>query len=199
MVVANAEAVGGNAETGHALHEAGGQPSEAAVAQRRIRLHGTQAFEVHPAVRPAQAASARSGRRCSASPAACGREGIPATDSTPACGARRCRSRVLDSQRSTIRSRSARAAATNQSRSLAISGIPPGRIGEFLDDQATQRFDVVFMAEPGSRGNADLGSIEVRLSMQGHRVTWVATRRPMKVSDGSDKLLPRTPPFGLRH
>ena len=38
VIVADAIAIGGNAEARHALHEAGGKPPEAAIAQRRVRL-----------------------------------------------------------------------------------------------------------------------------------------------------------------
>ncbi len=46
MVVADAIAVGRNGERGHALHEARGEPTQAAVAQRRVGLELAQPIEV---------------------------------------------------------------------------------------------------------------------------------------------------------
>ena len=48
VIVADAEAVRGDAEACHALHETGGQTPEPAIAQRRIWLQGAQPLEVHP-------------------------------------------------------------------------------------------------------------------------------------------------------
>ena len=91
VVVADAEAVGGDAQARHALHEAGGQPPETAIAQRRIRLQRRAAGRGPRRVRPAPAAPARSGRNCSASPAACDPAGTPATGNRPAWGSPRFR------------------------------------------------------------------------------------------------------------
>ena len=46
MIVADAVAVRGDGERGHALHEAGGEPAEAAVAQRGVGLEFAQPVEV---------------------------------------------------------------------------------------------------------------------------------------------------------
>ena len=45
-IVADAVADGGNGERRHALHEAGGEPPEAAIAERRIRLASAQFGQV---------------------------------------------------------------------------------------------------------------------------------------------------------
>jgi hypothetical protein len=42
VIVANAVAVGGNPQRRHALHETGGEPAEAAMAECRVRLNGSQ-------------------------------------------------------------------------------------------------------------------------------------------------------------
>ena len=46
VVVADAVAVGGDAEARHAFHEAGGEPAEAAIAERGVGLGRAQAVEV---------------------------------------------------------------------------------------------------------------------------------------------------------
>ena len=46
MVVADAVAVGGDAERRHALHEAGGEAAEAAIAERRVGLDLAQLVEI---------------------------------------------------------------------------------------------------------------------------------------------------------
>ena len=46
VVVADAVAVGGDAERRHALHEAGGEPAEAAIAERGVGLELAQPVEV---------------------------------------------------------------------------------------------------------------------------------------------------------
>ncbi len=47
VVVADAIAVGGHRQAGHALHETGGQAAQPAVAQRRVGLDGPQPLQVH--------------------------------------------------------------------------------------------------------------------------------------------------------
>ena len=47
VVIADAVAVGGDAEARHALHEAGREPSKTAVAERSVGLGGAQPVEVH--------------------------------------------------------------------------------------------------------------------------------------------------------
>src|SRR5437868_3133137 len=42
VIVANAVAVGGNSEGRHALHETGGEPTKAAMAEGRVRLSCSQ-------------------------------------------------------------------------------------------------------------------------------------------------------------
>ncbi len=46
VIVADAVAVGGDRERGHAFHEAGREPSEATVAERRIRLERAQRVQI---------------------------------------------------------------------------------------------------------------------------------------------------------
>ncbi len=46
MLVADAIAMRGNVEAGHAFHEACRQASEAAVAERRVRLQGNDPLQV---------------------------------------------------------------------------------------------------------------------------------------------------------
>lgn len=48
MFVADAVAMSRQPQGGHALHETGGQAAEAAVAQRRVRLHLSDALQRHP-------------------------------------------------------------------------------------------------------------------------------------------------------
>src|SRR5207248_8153900 len=46
VIVANAVAVGGNSEGGHALHKTSGEPTKAAIAQCRVRLSSSQAVQI---------------------------------------------------------------------------------------------------------------------------------------------------------
>ena len=60
MVVADAVAVGGNAEARHALHEAGGEAAEAAIAERGVGLGRAQAIEIDAEVAERRARDRRS-------------------------------------------------------------------------------------------------------------------------------------------
>ena len=90
VIVADAVAVGGDPEARHALHEAGGEPAEAAVAERRVGLGGSQPVEVHAEIAERGAEARRPGRDCTAHPPAAGRSGTPARGSRPACCPWRC-------------------------------------------------------------------------------------------------------------
>ena len=143
VVVADAVAVRGNAERGHAFHEAGGEPAEAAIAERRVRLASCAAGRDRRRARPAPRASCsvrpRLFERCRT---AGGRSGIPATGSRPRLRSRRRPARVRGIQRSTTRSRTASAVAMYQSCWFARAALAD-RIGELLDDVGPQGLDVV--------------------------------------------------------
>ena len=117
VVVADAVAVGGNAERGHALHEAGREPAEAATAQRRVGLGGAQAVEVDAEI-------AERGAELLDHPEIAEHVGEQPPDQEFERDIERLWPSALlvssaASQRWTMRSRSASAAATNQSRSVA--------------------------------------------------------------------------------
>ena len=48
----------------HALHEAGGEPAEAAIAERRVRLESAQRVEIDAELGERLAQRCRSGRDC---------------------------------------------------------------------------------------------------------------------------------------
>ena len=146
VVVADAEAVGRDAEARHALHEAGGQPPEAAIAERRVRLQRAQPIEVHAELgerlphrlgqagivqRVQQHAARQELQRQIVDPLAC-----------PAVSLARALQPAIDDP---IAQRQRR-----RHKPVAIAGdqrVSPGRVGKLLRDQAAQRLDVFLVME----------------------------------------------------
>jgi hypothetical protein len=124
VVVADAVAEGGDADRGHALHEAGGEAAQAAVAERRVRLELADHVDVDAEL--AQGVAAGPGQAQVADGV-----GEQAPDQeleaeiVDALVAARLDLRVVAIQRSTTRSRTASAVAAYQSWSRATAGSLP--------------------------------------------------------------------------
>ena len=125
VVVADAVAVGGDAERRHAFHEAGGEPAEAAVAERRVGLGRRIRSRSTPRSPSAARADVGQAEIAQHVAQAAGRSGTRARGSRRACVLARCSRVRPTSQRWTMRSRTASAVATNQSRSVAVAGSLP--------------------------------------------------------------------------
>ncbi len=117
VVVADAVAVRGNRQRGHALHEAGGEAPEAAVAERGVRLDRAQLVEIDAQLAQRALAPSRSGPGCPARRRAAVRSGTRARGSRRACGRRgRWRGSSPSSGRRCGRARPARSRRTSRGR-----------------------------------------------------------------------------------
>ena len=170
MIVANAEAVGRDTEAGHALHEAGGQASKPAVAERRVRFQGAQAIEVHPELgerKPHRFGQARIVERVHQHAARQEFERQIVDPLAMPCGvpSRALQPAIDDPVAQRQRRRHEPVAITGDQR------VSPGRVGKLLRDQAAQRLDV-FLVHGGACA-ASLARDNFRYVHRNHPDLWV--------------------------